>query len=147
MDTSGTLKANEEVREMTGRVTRTGTYLTETGVESGTISYTITSLLDHLQEQGYDPQEATDGDRWVYGGEWFDLTASGIGTVRVCLYPRDGHRAEVHYFDGGMICEWTVRLSPGTPDAVILATIEAAEWQLADRRGGPVTPAQKANVR
>jgi hypothetical protein len=41
-----------------------------------------------------------------------------------------------------MVCEWQVTLSPGTPTPVILAAIEAAEWQLAAKRGGPVTPAQ-----
>lgn len=95
------------------------------------------NLMDHLQEQGYEPQETASAE-----GEWFDLTVSGIGTVRVCLYPSDGYRADVYAFDAYMVSEWQASLSPGTPDAAILAVIEAAEWQLAAKRGGPVTPAQ-----
>jgi hypothetical protein len=122
---------------MTGRVTRTGTYLTETGVESGTVSYTTADLMDHLQEQGYEPQDTTSAD-----GEWYDLVVSGIGSVRVCLFPDDGYSARIVGFDGTMACEWDVRTSPGTPGAVIIGIIEAAEWEPAARRGGPVTPAQ-----
>lgn len=129
---------------MTGRVTRTGTYLTETGVESGTISYTTANLLDHLQEQGYFPQDEAVTSNV---NEWFDLTASGTGTVRVCLYPGDGGVIEVYFFDRHMACEWDSHFSPNTPDAVIIAALEAAERQLADRRGGPATPAQEAATR
>jgi hypothetical protein len=92
---------------------------------------TTANLLDHLQEAGYDPE----------GGLWFTLIVSGTGSVRVILYPDDG-RAEVYMFDGFMVCEWQVTLSPGTPTPVILAAIEAAEDELAAKRGGPVTPAQ-----
>jgi hypothetical protein len=99
------------------------------------------SLMDHLQEQGYEPLDiAADGD-------WFDLVVSGIGTARVCLYPDDGYRAEIDVFDGGMACEWSVNLSSGTPDAAIIAVVEAAEWELAAKRGGPVTPAQEEAAR
>ena len=41
-----------------------------------------TSLLDHLQERGYEPQEPFGHD-----GDWYDLVASGTGTVRFCEYP------------------------------------------------------------
>jgi hypothetical protein len=92
--------------------------------------------MDHLQEQGYEPQDATDS------GDWYDLIVSGIGTVRVCVYPDDGYRVDIHTFDAYMICEWSATLSLGTPDAAVIAVIGAAESQLADRRGGPVTPAQ-----
>jgi hypothetical protein len=95
---------------------------------------TTANLLDHLQEAGYDPEDQP-------GGLWFTLIVSGTGSVRVILYPDDG-RAEVYMFDEFMACEWQVTLSPGTPTPVILAAIEAAEWQLAAKRGGPVTPAQ-----
>ena len=94
------------------------------------------SLLDHLQTQGY---ELHDEPRRTLIA---DLAVSGIGTVRVVIHPNDGDRASVYLFDARMVCEWDAKFSPGTPDAVILATIEAAEWQLADKRGGPVTPAQ-----
>jgi hypothetical protein len=103
---------------------------------------TMATLLEHLQEQGYDPQEP-----FGHTGDWYDLVASGIGSVRVCVYPDDGGVVEVYFFDGGLICEWDAALSPGTPDAVVIATIEAAERQLADRRGGPVTPAQAEAAR
>lgn len=100
------------------------------------------NLLDHLQEQGYDPQEPFGHD-----GDWYDLAVSGIGTVRACLsYPDEGY-ADVYAFDAGMACEWEVHLSPGTPDAVVIAILEAAEWQLAAKRGGPVTPAQAESTR
>jgi len=101
---------------------------------------TTTSLLDHLQEQGYDPEGL------ILGADIYDLTASGTGTVRLCLHPDDEYRAEVHFLDRYLVEEWSVSLSPGTPDAIILATLEAAEWQLAGRRGGPVTPAQAARA-
>jgi hypothetical protein len=100
------------------------------------------SLMDHLQEQGYEPQDTTSAD-----GEWYDLVVSGIGSLRVCIYPDDGYSARIVAFDGYMACEWDVRTSPGTPDAAIIGVIEAAEWQLADRRGGPVTPAQARTAR
>ena len=93
-----------------------------------------TSLLDHLQERGYEPQEPFGHD-----GDWYDLVASGTGTVRFCEYPDDGYSARIVAFDASMACEWDVRTSPGTPAAVILAVLVAAEGELAARRGGPVT--------
>lgn len=99
-------------------------------------------VMDHLQEQGYEPQ-----DGGADGGGWYDLIVSGIGSVRVCLYPDDGYRADVYVFDGGMALEWDAKFSPGTPDAAIIGVVEAAEWQLAASRGGPVTPAQEAKAR
>lgn len=100
------------------------------------------SLIEHLQEQGYDPLDPFDV---TDGGDWYDLIVSGIGSVRVALY-RDDY-TNVYLFDGGALLEWEARLSPGTPDAVIVTVAEAAEWQLADKRGGPVTPAQAASAR
>ena len=93
-----------------------------------------TSLLDHLQERGYEPQEPFGHD-----GDWYDLVASGTGTVRFCEYPGGGYSARIVAFDASMACEWDVRTSPGTPAAVILAVLVAAEGELAARRGGPVT--------
>ena len=100
------------------------------------------NLMDHLQEQGYEPQDTTSAE-----GEWFDLIVSGIGTSRVCIYPDDDYSANVYAFDRYMCTEWEARFTPGTPDAVIIATIEAAEWKLAAKRGGPVTPAQAKTTR
>ena len=98
----------------------------------------MTSLLGHLQESGYEPQDS--GPR--ADGDWYDLTASGTGTIRACL-SEDG--ADVHAFDACMFCLWSARMSPGAPDAVIIAVLEAAERQLAAARpAGPVTPAQAA---
>lgn len=99
-------------------------------------------VMDHLQEQGYFPQE-----QFGHDGDWYDLTVPGAGTARVCLYPDDGYSARIVAFDASMACEWDVRSSPGTPDAVILAVLEAAEQELAARHGGPVTPAQARAAR
>ena len=96
------------------------------------------NLLDHLQEQGYDPQELEGR------GDMFQLVVSGIGSITVEVY--DGEVA-VYAFDQYRACDWEVALSSSTPDAVIIATLEAAEWQLAAKRGGPVTPAQPSPVR
>ena len=109
------------------------------------------NLRGHLREQGYeqDPDTRSAGrDRC----EVYDLVASGTGTVRVSVYPdhRPGHdRAGVvvGFYDDGMELQWSAALSPAAPDAVAVAVAEAAEWQLAGRRGGPVTPAQVASAR
>jgi len=101
---------------------------------------TTANLLDHLREQGYDPDVTGAVDR-------FDLVVSGIGSVRVRLYPDDGYSADVSVLDGYMAEEWQARFCPNTPDAAILGVIEAAEWQLAGKRGGPVTPAQAKSAR
>lgn len=100
------------------------------------------SLIDHLQEQGYEPQEDDGGE---YRTDRYDLTVSGTGTVRVCIHPGDENSAVVHLFDQYMVEDWSASLTPGTPDAVIIVIIEAAEWELAAKRGGPVTPAQASN--
>jgi hypothetical protein len=100
------------------------------------------NLMDHLQEQGYEPQGATTE------GDYYDLVVSGTGTVRVVVCPGDPlTRADVYAFEQYMCCEWRASFTPGTPDAVIIATVEAAEWQLAAKRGGPVTPAQEEAAR
>jgi hypothetical protein len=91
------------------------------------------NLMDHLQEQGYEPADFSD--------EWYDLIVSGIGSVRAVV----SDDSYVYVFDGYMACEWQASFSPGTPDAAIIAVLEAAEWQLAAKRGGPVTPAQEAS--
>ena len=94
-----------------------------------------TSLLDHLQERGYDPQDvsAVDGP----SEDWYDLTVSGsTGTIRVCMYPGDGYRVDIYAFDHYMTCEWQVSFSPNTPGAVILAALVAVEGELTAKRGG-----------
>jgi hypothetical protein len=96
------------------------------------------SLLDHLMDAGYEPEE-TDPEQ----GDWYILTASGVGSVRVVITDTE---ADVHAFDKYMGCRWSSRMS-GAPASVIIATIEAAEWELAALRGGPVTPAQAATAR
>jgi hypothetical protein len=93
------------------------------------------NLMDHLQEQGYEPEIAGAVGQ-------YDLIVSGIGSVRVCVYPDDGYRTDVYAFDGCQCTEWHARFSPGTPDAAIIAVVEEAEWRLAAKRGGVVTPAQ-----
>ena len=90
------------------------------------------NLLDHLQEQGYEPADFSD--------EWYDLVVSGVGSVRVVV----SDDIYVYAFDKFMVCEWQVHLSSGASDAVIVAVLQAAEDDLAAKRGGPVTPAQQA---
>jgi hypothetical protein len=110
--------------------------------EEDEMTATITNLIDHLQEQGYEP----DGEEHIPHSDWYDLIVSGIGSVRVCIHPDDDYRTDVYLFDGHMGLEWKAVLS-GAPDAAIIATVEAAEWQLAAKRGGPVTPAQEEAAR
>jgi hypothetical protein len=88
------------------------------------------NLLDHLQEQGYEPRDEKD----PHGGNWFDLISPAVGAVRVVLYPADGYRAEVYLFDAHMVCEWDAKFSPGTPDAAITAVAELAEERVRARR-------------
>lgn len=92
------------------------------------------NLLDHLQDQGYEPQDGT-GRTLVA-----DLAVSGVGTVRATISPDDD--SHIYAFDASMTLVWSARFTLSTPDTVIVAALEAAEWELADRRGGPVTPAQ-----
>lgn len=103
---------------------------------------TAKSLLDHLQEAGYMP----DGDP-LRIGDWYDLVVSGTGAVRAVIgRPGEGD-VNIHGFDKFGACEWSARFSPGTPESVIIGTLEAAEWQLAGKRGGPVTPMQAGTIR
>jgi hypothetical protein len=101
---------------------------------------TVKNLLDHLQEQGYMPDDDPD-----HYGDCYDLVVSGIGSVRACIYPTDGGATEVYAFDRYVTENWHARFSPNAPGSAIIAALEAAEWQLADKRGGPVTPAQEAS--
>jgi hypothetical protein len=104
---------------------------------------TAPSLLDHLLAQGY--QMDLQASRQASRVAKLDLVVSGIGTVRVSAYP-SGNR-QVSLYDAGMGRLWTARFTGGTPDAVIIAAAEAAEWELAHKRGGPVTPAQEEAAR
>lgn len=87
----------------------------------------LASLLDHLQSHGYAPDD--DG--------WFELIASGVGSVRVIS---GDNGTEVFVFDKFRACEWQAKFSQGTPEPAIVTTLLAAEGQLAYWRGGPVTP-------
>jgi len=104
------------------------------------------NLIGHLQEQGYEPNFDHGPDNFGRQ-DWYDLVVSGYGTVRAVICPDDGYSAEVHAFDEGMCSEWSARFTPGTPDSAIIGVLKDAEWQLADRRGGPVTPAQASRAR
>jgi hypothetical protein len=99
---------------------------------------TAPSLLDHLMNAGYEPDDDAPGSTL-----WADLVVSGIGTVRCII---DGPDTNVHAFDQFMVEDWSARFT-GAPDAAVIATLETAEWELAARRGGPVTPAQAATAR
>jgi hypothetical protein len=63
------------------------------------------------------------------GGRMFDRVTPG-GRLRVVVYPDDGPRATIHVFRRvGQALDnmYTVAFSHGTPEAVILAALEAAE--------------------
>jgi hypothetical protein len=68
-----------------------------------------------------------------YGGQMFDLdicpgrSLPRVRYVRVVIYPDDGPRVDIHSFDRHGVCAWSVHFSPGTPEAVVLAAIDAAE--------------------
>lgn len=94
---------------------------------------TNSNLLAVLQSRGYEPQFGYDTSADI-----FDLTASGIGTIRVMVFASDGGRVELHRFNRRMAGMWDAQFSNSTPDAVIIAAIDAAESQLTAERGGPV---------
>jgi hypothetical protein len=98
----------------------------------------ITDLIDHLMDAGYEPDDSTTGQTMAA-----DLIVSGIGSVR-CI--RTCGEAEVHAFDQYMNCRWSARFA-SAPDTIVIGALEAAEWELAALRGGPVTPAQAASAR
>jgi hypothetical protein len=100
-------------------------------------------LIDHLREQGFEPQESS------FNGncDQFDLVVPGVGAVSVCLYMGyDFKRPVVHLFDANKFELWVVNLSAEVPDAVVIAVVDAAAWELSAMRGGPVTPAQTAQL-
>ncbi len=88
-------------------------------------------ILDHLMDAGYDPAE---------DGDWADLVASGVGSIRVD-WSEDGE-IRVHRFDRYLATLWSSRFDRAMPAEIILAAIEAAEAELARDAGRPVTPAQ-----
>jgi hypothetical protein len=98
----------------------------------------ITDLIDHLMDAGYDPDE----DDITSMSLTANLVVSGIGSVRVIRTPGE---TEVHAFDQYMNCRWSARFA-SAPDTIVIAALEAAEWELAALRGGPVTPAQAATA-
>lgn len=100
-------------------------------IQSMTTTTPDMSLLETLQDRFYDPQDTA--GRY---GEWFDFTASGTGTVRVVIFPDDDFSVQIYKFDRHMAEQWGVRFTPGTPDAVIIAALDAAETQLAAEHGG-----------
>ena len=91
------------------------------------------NLLDHLMDAGYDPLESEPD------GDYYELVVSGIGSISVRTHEGE---AVVYVFDGYKMCDWEVTCSPGTPDAAIVAVLESAEDELAQRRGGPITNRQ-----
>jgi hypothetical protein len=83
-------------------------------------------LFDHLQDAGYEPRER-DALSQPFGGsaeDWYDL--SGPAGVRVRVVTNDGDVA-VHAFGDHEIVNWSARFTAGTPDAVIIAALAAAE--------------------
>jgi hypothetical protein len=97
-----------------------------------------TDLLDHLMTAGYEPEEDS-----APGEDWYILTASGVGSIRVI---RTEGRTTIHAFTGHMANRWSAHLD-SAPASIVIATLEAAEWELAGLRGGPITSAQMATVR
>ena len=82
-------------------------------------------ILDHLMDAGYDPAE---------DGDWADLVASGVGSIRVD-WSEDGE-IRVHRFDRYLATLWSSRFDRAMPAEIILAAIEAAEAELARDAGG-----------
>jgi hypothetical protein len=83
-------------------------------------------VLDVLRKRGYVPQDDADA-----GENWFDRNF-GVATVRTILAGNDGvtgfTRAEIYLFIGPVVHEWHVSFTDA-PQAVILATLDAAEAQ------------------
>jgi hypothetical protein len=99
------------------------------------------SLAALLRSRGYRPTGITDS--WSdSGGMIYDLLRTTarrlpgtdratfdhvIGSVRVVIYEDDGPRVDLHVFNRRQALLWNVRFSPNTPEAVVLAAIDAAE--------------------
>lgn len=89
----------------------------------------IIELFGHLREAGYDPSD----------DDWADLTASGVGSIRVQWGGfGDPGTVSIYRFDRYMATEWKIDFG-NTPAPVIVAALEAAEAELAQQAGRPVT--------
>ena len=84
-------------------------------------------LLEMLERRGYRPQ-----DDARPGEGWFDQAYRGT-TVRVVLCLA-GNEAMIVLFDEHMTAEWRARFDDGTPSAVILGALRAAELEAGDER-------------
>jgi hypothetical protein len=101
-------------------------------------------MYETLEARGYEPTgDALDSPLGITS-EMFDLVVSGTGTLRVVIYPRDAYRTELHAFDCYMVNRYSAVFSPGTPDAIVIGALDAAEDELAAVRGGPVTSRQES---
>jgi hypothetical protein len=87
------------------------------------------ALLARLTARGYRP--ASHGTT-AYPEDWRDLDGPA-GTLRVVTYPGDGDRVEIHGLSPrpARLPAFDIRLSDGTPEAVTVATLNAAEAWLA----------------
>ena len=94
---------------------------------------TSTALLARLTSRGYIPvSHGLTG----YPEDWHDLDGPA-GSIRVVTHPGDRERAGVYGLGprpGGPLV-FEVRLSGGTPEAVTVAMLNAAEAWLAGRCG------------
>ena len=98
---------------------------------------TPTALLSRLASRGYIP---VSHGATSYPEDWLDLDGTA-GSVRVVTHPGDGEQIEVYGFGPkpGGLPAFEIRLSDGTPEALTVALLNAAEAWLAEP-GAAMTP-------
>jgi hypothetical protein len=90
-------------------------------------------FTDHMVERGYTYR----GEVGPYGGELLELFA-GNGSVRVVTYAEDrasDAHADIHVMNACEVLRYSITHTPGTPPAVMLAALIAAETEAAAYRG------------
>lgn len=99
---------------------------------------TPTALLARLTARGYTPASH---DPAGCPASWLDLRGKA-GSIRVVTYPDADERAEVYGLrpEPARTLVFDVRLSAGTPEAVAVATLNAAEAWLAEPDTATTTP-------
>lgn len=85
------------------------------------------NLDDMVRKLGLDTDPGMDEYRGTYREAWYIRQVNGgVNNVRVCIFPNDGYRVELHYLDRHYVAEWSATFSGSTPNAVIRAAIRAA---------------------
>jgi hypothetical protein len=96
---------------------------------------TPATFLARLASLGYSP---VSHGTTSYPENWYDLDGPA-GTIRVVTYPGDGDRIDIYGLGlrPARPLVFEIRLSAGTPDAVIAATLTAAGDWLTGRPRAP----------